>query len=77
MAGARYTHPASRRARAERSRICSRRARGPRGLVALGRIFKSYGSANAIKRTDFVRHMEEVGRKAQEMEVEARDKAER
>jgi len=53
------------------------RQRRARGLVAMGRIFKSYGSANAIKRTDFVRHMEEVGRKAQEMEVEARDKAER
>ena len=53
------------------------RERRAKGLVAMGRIFKSYGSANAINKTDFVRHMEEVGRKAQEMEVEARDKAER
>jgi hypothetical protein len=37
------------------------------------RIFKSYGKANAIDRSDFTRHVEEVGRKAEQMVQEARD----
>ena len=49
------------------------RERRAKGLVAMGRIFKSYGKANAIDRSDFTRHVEEVGRKAEQMVQEARD----
>ena len=44
-----------------------------KGLVALGGIFKSYGKANAIEKSDFTRHVEDVGRKAEQMVAEARE----
>ena len=49
------------------------RQKRAKGLVTMGRIFKSYGKANAIDRSDFTRHVEEVGRKAEQMVQEARD----
>ena len=44
-----------------------------KGLVVMGRIFKGYGKANAIEKSDFTRHVEDVGRKAEQMVAEARD----
>ena len=52
------------------------RERRAKGLVAMGRIFKSYGSSSAsgFKKTDFLRHVEEVGRRAEQLATEAREK---
>ena len=44
-----------------------------KGLVVMGRIFKGYGKANAIEKSDFTRHVEDVGRKAEQMVAEARE----
>ncbi len=42
----------------------------------MGRILKSYGSSSAsgFKKTDFLRHVEEVGRRAEQLATEAREK---
>ncbi len=37
-----------------------RRSRA-RALVSMGRVFQSYGSADAIRSTDFAKHVAQVG----------------
>ena len=68
-----YRPPRSLQVLADSSSEAGVRQKRARGLVALGRIFKSYGSANAIHRSDFTRHVEEVGRKAEQMVADAAD----
>ena len=46
-----------------------------RGLVALGRIFQSYGRANAMKTMDFKQHVADVGEKFGEKLQRERDQA--
>ena len=50
-----------------------RRARA-RGLVVMGRVFQSYGSADALKTTDFAQHMQQTGERMAEKMQEERDK---
>ena len=45
-----------------------------RGLVVLGRVFQSYGSADALKATDFAQHMQQVGEKIVADMAEQQDK---
>ena len=44
-----------------------------KGLLVMGRVFKDYGKANVIEKSDFTRHVEDVGRKAEQMVAEARE----
>ena len=37
-----------------------------RALVLMGRVFKAYGSAGAIKKMDFASHVESVGQRLAE-----------
>ena len=50
----------------------ARKARA-RGLVLMGRIFQTYGSADALKTTDFAQHMQQVGEKMAEKAAEAKE----
>ena len=51
----------------------ARKARA-RGLVLMGRIFQSYGSADALKTTDFTAHMQQVGERMAQKVAEENDK---
>ena len=51
----------------------ARKARA-RGLVTMGRIFQSYGSADAIKTIDFAQHMQQVGERMAEKVAEQNDR---
>lgn len=50
-----------------------RRARA-RALVIMGRVFCAYGSADALKTTDFQAHMQQVGERMAEKAAEANDR---
>jgi hypothetical protein len=54
----------------------TRKARA-RGLVIMGRVFQSYGSADALKQTDFAQHMQQTGERMAEKLQEERDKEDR
>ena len=54
----------------------TRKARA-RGLVVMGRVFQSYGSADALKQTDFAQHMQQTGERMAEKLQEERDKEDR
>jgi len=51
----------------------ARKARA-RGLVVMGRVFQAYGSADALKSTDFAQHMQQVGARMAEKVAEEHDK---
>ena len=51
----------------------ARRARA-RGLVVMGRVFQSYGSADAIKSTNFAEHMQQVGERMAQSVAEQHEK---
>ena len=53
----------------------ARKARA-KGLVLMGRVFQAYGSADALKTTDFSQHMQQVGeRMAAKVSEEAEKEA--